>query len=131
MKQKYYLLIGLFAVIGIILISGCIQQNGKEEVTKFNISIYLTNGDFEKTVEVNNITLPIDSQQEACDLWKQAHIDGYNDYTCNFTGQGDYWLFNNNLICPPNLPYPCGGSCTGRINKNNGNIENLSCIAIA
>ncbi len=69
----------------------------------------------------------IDSEKEACELWNQV----YDDYKCGFNKEGNYWIFENSLICPSDLPYPCGGGCTGKHNRINGNIEDLSCVAIA
>ena len=126
MKQKYYLIV----ILGIILISGCVQYE-EREIPKFNISIYWKDDEFYKTVEISNLTLPIDSEQEAYELWTKASIEFCPNCTYNFTEQPDYWSFDNWIICPPDLPYPCGGGCTGKINKINGNIEDLMCAVIA
>jgi hypothetical protein len=102
-----------------------INQLKEEAIPRFNISI---NGESSRTFEIVNITLPIDSEQKASDLLKQFDT---GLYPCNFTQEGNYWLFKKGHECPPDLPYPCGGGCSGKINKINGNIEDFFCIAVA
>ncbi|MBN2459123.1 hypothetical protein JXB28_02470 [Candidatus Woesearchaeota archaeon] len=130
MKPANSILIVVFTVICvcIALITGCTA--GKEN---YDISIRYRLNDEVKSVEIKNLPLPIDSEEKACNLWNQYQSQEFksNRYACNFHEQGRYWVFNNNLVCKQDLPYPCGGSCTGKIRKSNGNIENVSCIMIA
>jgi len=127
-KSYLYLVVLIAVIIVLVAIVFSMEQSNKSSVnTQENISVYYSNGNFDKAVEVDNITLPIDSLQKAYSLYEQASIDPTNSYTYNFTEQGNYWGFQNELICPPeSVPHlPCGGGCMGRINKANGNIENL------
>ncbi|MBW2981685.1 hypothetical protein KY343_02285 [Candidatus Woesearchaeota archaeon] len=144
MNKKINLIFGI--IILVILISGCVQEIAEEEPEelqeeqpkfeelqeerpqieeepKFNITIFFKDAVYNMTVEVSVLNLPIDSEQEACDLFKEIHT---NRYTCNFTEEPDYWSFNNRLICNSASMFACAGRMIGKINKINGNIENLS-----
>ena len=115
MNRRIYFIVGVIVLS--ILISGCIQQISEEEPKaeepeelqqeqpqieeepEFNISIFFIDGNLYRTAKLSYLELPIDSEQEACDLFNDVQLS--NRYTCNFTEQLDYWLFSNGLISVP------------------------------
>jgi hypothetical protein len=72
---------------------------------------------------IKNVSRPIDSPEKACAVWSQY----LPAYACHATEQERTWALENPLICDPKSPIPCGGSCTGIMDKKTGNIKNLTC----
>lgn len=94
---------------------------------------------------IEGVSLPIDFIYEGCDLWDQVlDNNGYNGgddyvgrfyddsefinaYDCNIIDEGDNFYVTSNLDCKGDPDYPCGSSCSGKIDKRTGNITNLFC----
>jgi len=123
---------------GLSIASGRGSVNNSAKSGNFTISVSYVNelGIAEKqSVEIKNISLPVDSQTKACSLITQTdgvwELNKYYQFNCNpedISDKGNYWEFNIDFVCKPpsdNKPMPpCGGYLSGRINKNNGNIDN-------
>lgn len=103
-------------------------QNGN-----FIISISFRNRDEKKYIEIKNISLPIDSETEACDLLSQVNTAVYrgNKFGCSVSDKGSYWEFNNKIICEPSFPFPCRGGLSGKLNKSNGNIDGFEAVIVS
>lgn len=84
-----------------------------------------------KTMVIHGVTLPIDSEVEACNIWKQV----IGDFTCEAREESDHWLMSGEPICKPprhpDTPNLCGGNARGKIIKATGDFKEFVVVLIA
>ena len=91
------------------------------------LSINISTVDETWTVQIENVTLPIDSE-EACELFIQAIESDKSETNCTAIDKGTYWYVRSTPICEIIEGCPPAGEL-GDVDKATGNINNFAAIA--
>lgn len=87
---------------------------------------------FKENVSVKDVTFPLDSEAEVCDVFKKAFrsqfVEKY-ELNCTLKSRAStepFWYAQTNIVCEGDNA-KCFGFCNGRIYETDGRIEEANC----